>query len=167
MLVWTLLFFYLQLFLIIIIFISLFFLSLIHFFNSHTSLSLSLLCIIYVCVAYNRSVDIQPAFELEGLDGEVIDVILATDVQGSNIIGAVNKDEEVFASIGNSATIQSVGQIIGVCVATTLSAAKEGAKAVKVCDILLLLLLMHVNCCCFSHQVCLVVFMILKKCFKK
>jgi hypothetical protein len=43
----------------------------------------------------------------------------------------VNKDEEVFATIGN-ASLQSVGQIIGVCIATTLSAAKAGAKAVKV-----------------------------------
>lgn len=65
------------------------------------------------------------------MEGEVVDVILATDVQGSNIIGAVNKDEEVFASIGTD-SIKSVGQIVGVCIATTLSAAKEAAKAVKV-----------------------------------
>lgn len=83
------------------------------------------------CQQHLRSIDIQPALELSGLDGQVVDVILATDVQGSNIIGAVIKDEEVFASIGKD-SLRSVGQIIGVCVATTLNAAKEGARAVKV-----------------------------------
>mmetsp|Transcript_3556 Transcript_3556/g.4461 ORF Transcript_3556/g.4461 Transcript_3556/m.4461 type:complete len:1478 (+) Transcript_3556:68-4501(+) len=81
-----------------------------------------------------KSVDISPALALNessALDGQIVDVLLASDVQGSNAIGAVIKDEEVFASIG-AASLKSVGQIIGVCIATSLAAAKEGAKAVKV-----------------------------------
>jgi len=62
----------------------------------------------------------------------VVRVLLAEDVC-YNHIGAVVKDEEVFASINpEKPTITSVGQIIGVVVGTTLKAAQAGALAVKV-----------------------------------
>jgi xanthine dehydrogenase/oxidase len=80
-----------------------------------------------------KSVDIQPALDLNNggsLDGDIVDVLLASDVQGSNVIGAVIKDEEIFASL-KAPSLKTVGQIIGVCIATTQAAAKEGARAVK------------------------------------
>jgi xanthine dehydrogenase molybdopterin-binding subunit B len=62
----------------------------------------------------------------------VVKVLLAEDVF-YNHIGAVVKDEEVFASVNPlKPTITSVGQILGVVVGTTLKAAQAGALAVKV-----------------------------------
>jgi xanthine dehydrogenase/oxidase len=50
------------------------------------------------------------------------------DVDGSNAIGAIFKDEECF----REQTVQCVGQPIGVVVADTVALAQEAARAVKV-----------------------------------
>ncbi len=59
--------------------------------------------------------------------GKVVRVVLAKDVRGTNHIGAVIKDEEVFAT----EEVLTVGQVIGVVVGTTQRAAIAGARAVE------------------------------------
>ena len=49
-------------------------------------------------------------------------------IGGSNKLGVILKDEEVFAT----SYIRHVGMVIGICVGETLEAAQQGAKAVKV-----------------------------------
>lgn len=70
------------------------------------------------------SVDPSPAAAVEGF----VDFFGSEHVPGSNAIGAIVKDEEVFAS----EEVFTVGQVIGVVVADTLAAAQEAARLVAV-----------------------------------
>ena len=74
--------------------------------------------------AHVKSVDIS---EARGCDG-FISYFDHKDVQGSNSIGAVVKDEEVFVT----KTATHVGAVIGIIVAETHSQALSAAKKVKI-----------------------------------
>ena len=73
-----------------------------------------------------RGVDCTAALAMPG----VVDVVLACDVPGAHMLAAFAGDEPVFAE----ATVQHVGQVIGVVVARTVMQARRAAGRV-VCHI--------------------------------
>ncbi|GLC34818.1 hypothetical protein PLESTB_001167600 [Pleodorina starrii] len=68
--------------------------------------------------------DASAALQIPG----VIGFYCAKDVPGSNMIGPVAYDEEVFAT----SEVTAVGQVIGIVVGTSEAAARAGARAVDV-----------------------------------
>ncbi|XP_041467689.1 xanthine dehydrogenase/oxidase-like [Lytechinus variegatus] len=70
------------------------------------------------------SIDTSNALAMEG----VHDFISAEDVPGSNLVGAIFPDEELFAT----KEVMHIGQIIGAIVADTKEQAQRAAKEVKV-----------------------------------
>ncbi len=70
------------------------------------------------------NIDFSAALALD----EVVDVITWKDVKGSNIIGPVAKDEELFAS----ETIHFSGQLIALIIAKNQKIAQRASKLVKV-----------------------------------
>jgi xanthine dehydrogenase large subunit len=70
-----------------------------------------------------RGVDASIALAMPG----VVDVILADDIPGDPMLAAFAGDEPVFAMD----TVQFVGQVVGVVVATTVMQARKAARKVK------------------------------------
>lgn len=90
----------------------------------HASLILS-----NTCGCTFEAMDTEAALKIAG----VAAVVAAEDISflgGKNVLGAIVKDETVFMPIGGK--IQTVGQVLGICVAETLEAAEMGAKSVVV-----------------------------------
>ena len=71
-----------------------------------------------------RSIDACAALAMPGVRG----VVLASDVPGDSFLGNFSHDEPVFASD----TVQHVGQVIGLVVATTVMEARRAARKVVV-----------------------------------
>ena len=69
------------------------------------------------------------AAEVKAMGGGVVAFFGREDVDGTNTIGAVIKDELVFRGVGDVVT--AVGQPLGVVVAESLAAAQEAARAVE------------------------------------
>ncbi|WP_246867572.1 xanthine dehydrogenase molybdopterin binding subunit [Diaphorobacter sp. LR2014-1] len=76
-------------------------------------------------VAHGRleSVDTQAALQLAGVHG----VVLAQDIPGDPVLAAFAHDEPVFAQ----ATVQHIGQVIGLVVADSVMQARRAARQVK------------------------------------
>ncbi|KLR57162.1 xanthine dehydrogenase molybdopterin binding subunit [Diaphorobacter sp. J5-51] len=76
-------------------------------------------------VAHGRleSVDTQAALQLAGVHG----VVLAQDIPGDPVLAAFAHDEPVFAQ----ATVQHIGQVIGLVVAESVMQARRAARQVK------------------------------------
>ena len=68
-------------------------------------------------------VDVSAALALPG----VVDVVLAQDIPGDPMLAAFAGDEPVFATD----TVQFVGQVVGVVLATTVVQARKAARKVK------------------------------------
>jgi xanthine dehydrogenase large subunit len=68
-------------------------------------------------------VDVSAALAMPG----VVDVVLAKDIPGDPMLAAFAGDEPVFATD----TVQFVGQVVGVVLATTMMQARKAARKVK------------------------------------
>jgi xanthine dehydrogenase large subunit len=68
-------------------------------------------------------VDVSAALAMHG----VVDVVLAKDIPGDPMLAAFAGDEPVFATD----TVQFVGQVVGVVLATTMMQARKAARKVK------------------------------------
>jgi xanthine dehydrogenase large subunit len=68
-------------------------------------------------------VDVSAALAMPG----VVDVVLAKDIPGDPMLAAFAGDEPVFATD----TVQFVGQVVGVVLATTVMQARKAARKVK------------------------------------
>ncbi|MFM2049674.1 MAG: hypothetical protein RL682_165 [Pseudomonadota bacterium] len=68
-------------------------------------------------------VDVSAALAMHG----VVDVVLAKDIPGDPMLAAFAGDEPVFATD----TVQFVGQVVGVVLATTIMQARKAARKVK------------------------------------
>jgi xanthine dehydrogenase large subunit len=68
-------------------------------------------------------VDLSAALAMPG----VVDVVLAKDIPGDPMLAAFAGDEPVFAT----GTVQFVGQVVGVVLATTVMQARKAARKVK------------------------------------
>ena len=69
-----------------------------------------------------NSVDATAALTLPGVRG----VVLASDVPGDKLLAAFAHDEPVFAV----ATVQHIGQVIGLVVADSVMQARRAVRAV-------------------------------------
>lgn len=82
-----------------------------------------------ICNAEFLSIDTKLALETPGVHA----IYTHEDIEqlgGNNKWGAIQHDEYIFLPIG--ATISTVGQVVGVCVADSLEASEAGARATKI-----------------------------------
>lgn len=81
------------------------------------------------CGSVFESLDAEPALRIPG----VVNVITAKDIEllgGKNILGPIDKDENIFLPLGDK--VRMVGQVLGIVVGETLESAEMGARVAVV-----------------------------------